>query len=399
MNVKLRALYAAGGLCACALILLSIFLSRAPDAIRGAVIAADADPARELPVGNVEISIQGGPAKSSVRSDTSGAFTLPLPWRLRRGQRIALSFRHPDYQNLDLTGVSGDRLCIARLIAVTNTPAPGKTQVAIANVAVRYSISTTTTINVGSAVRTFQIANRGNVPCQARRPCSPDGKWKAAEGSATIDAGPGNEFRNARASCIAGPCPFTRIDNDAPELSRAGRTLRVNALNWSDTATFLLEAEVYKTSANDLLRRSYPLILDRALTFTLPAAAEGVSIEAEFDHAEIVFPLGPSLYLSWADCQQVVNKDKTLVYRCELRTGYRFAAPASVRTRPIDRARTPRAEVSSPGHRVRQTGSILGFLVQRTHACSPPDWNCHAICCEFERRRLAETLVAKCNQK
>lgn len=327
MNVKLRALCAAAGVCACVLILLSIFLSRAPNAIRGAVIAADADPAKELPVGNVEVSIRGGPSYSSVHSDTSGAFTLPLPWRLRRGQRIALIFRHPDYQSLELAGVSGDRLCIARLVPITSSPAPGKAQVTIANVAVRYSISTTTTVNVGSAVRTFQIANRGNVPCQGRPPCSPDGKWKAAQGFTAIDAGLGNEFRNARASCIAGPCPFTRIENETPDLSRDGRTLRVSALNWSDTATFLLEAEVYKTTASDVLRRSYPLILDKALTFTLPAAAEGVSIEAEFDHADIVFPLGPSLYLSWADCQQLVNKDKTLVYRCELRTGYRFAAP------------------------------------------------------------------------
>lgn len=328
MNVKTRALYVVGGLCALAAILLSLFLGRAPDAIRGAVMAGDVDPARQLPIGNVEVSIPSGPASSSVHSDTSGSFTLPLPWHLRRGQRIALRFHHPDYETLELSGVSAERLCIAHLVPVIRpSPTAGKAPVTIGNVVVRYSISTTTTVNVGSAVKTFQVVNRGNLPCQGRRPCSPDGKWKAAQGSTAIDAGPGNEFRNARASCIAGPCPFTRIENEAPELSHDSRTLRVTALNWSDTATFLLEAEVYKTTTSDALRRSYPLILDRALTFTLPAAAEGVSIEAEFDNGEIVFPLGPSLYLSWADCQLLVNKDKTLVYRCELKPGYRFAGP------------------------------------------------------------------------
>ena len=67
-------------------------------------------------------------------------------------------------------------------------------------------------------------------------------KWKAAVGSISLDAGEGNEFRNARVSCIAGPCPFTKIESH--NFSHDGRTLNVSALDWSDTATFLLEAEV-----------------------------------------------------------------------------------------------------------------------------------------------------------
>jgi hypothetical protein len=38
----------------------------------------------------------------------------------------------------------------------------------------------------------------------------------------------------------------------------------------------------------------------------------------------IVFPLGPNLFLSWADCNARVNADQTKVYRCELKPGYRF---------------------------------------------------------------------------
>src|SRR5207245_4627380 len=69
-------------------------------------------------------------------------------------------------------------------------------------------------VNIGSAVQVFQIENKGNVPCNGQDPCSPDGKWKAAIGGASLDAGTGNEFRDARVSCIAGPCPFTKIESE-----------------------------------------------------------------------------------------------------------------------------------------------------------------------------------------
>ena len=46
----------------------------------------------------------------------------------------------------------------------------------------------------------------------------------------------------------------------------------------------------------DYVRRSYPVIFDRALNFTLPAAAEGVCIQAEVNGEAIVFPLGPNLF-------------------------------------------------------------------------------------------------------
>jgi hypothetical protein len=75
---------------------------------------------------------------------------------------------------------------------------------------------------------------------------------------------------------------------------------------------------------SDIVRQSYPVIFGQTLNFTLPAAAEGVSIEAEINGAPIVFPLGPDLYLSWADCNARVNSDQTKVYRCELKPKYGF---------------------------------------------------------------------------
>jgi hypothetical protein len=175
---------------------------------------------------------------------------------------------------------------------------------------------------VGSAVKTFEVANTGNVPCKKRPPCSPDGKWKAAIGSASLDAGEGNEFRNARTSCIAGPCPFTKIE--AEDFLRGGREVKVSARNWSDTATFLLEAEVFRPMVSDMVRTSHPVIFGQALNFTVPGLAEGVSIQAEINGDTITFPFGPNLYLSWADCNARVNRDQTKVYRCELKSGYSF---------------------------------------------------------------------------
>jgi hypothetical protein len=194
--------------------------------------------------------------------------------------------------------------------------------VTVSNVRVRYSVKTTTEADVGSAVKTFQVVNTGNVPCRGRHPCSPDGKWKAALGSASLDAGEGNEFRNARVSCIAGPCPFARVEFEG--LSRSGRIINVSARNWSDTTTFLLEAEVVHPMVRDIVRESYPVVFGQALNFSLSASAEGPSIEAEINGDSIVFPIGPDLFLSWADCHVTVDRDQTIVYRCELKPGYRF---------------------------------------------------------------------------
>ena len=98
----------------------------------------------------------------------------------------------------------------------------------------------------------------------------------------------------------------------------------VSARDWSDTATFLLEAEVFHPMVSQVVHESYPVIFGDGLNFTLPSTAEGVSIEADLDGQTIIFPLGPALFLSWASCNARVNPDQTRVYRCELKPGYRF---------------------------------------------------------------------------
>ena len=188
----------------------------------------------------------------------------------------------------------------------------------------RYTINTRAQTNVGFAVRTFQVVNQGNVPCNHRSPCSPDGKWKATSATVSLDAGADNTFGNITASCIAGPCPFTRIDSSG--FIHGGRNITVTALNWSDTATFLMEAEVYHTAISSEVRELYPVKFGQTLNFTLPPTQEGVSLEAEVDGAPMVFPLGPNLSLSWATCNVRTGpeQEKTTVYRCELKPGFRF---------------------------------------------------------------------------
>lgn len=293
--------------------------------VRGAVVTGNTDPRKQLPIGGVEITASDGFSTVRTSSDPSGLFTVILRKRIFRNHPVTLRFRHMDYAPLDMRVVAFGKIYVAEMTPIQPEKPIERslaTQTVSNNIVVRYSIKTATVMNVASAARPFEVQNKGNVLCSERPPCSPDGKWKAAIGSATLDAGAGNEFRNIRASCIAGPCPFTRIE--PPQIEQDGRIVTVSAMVWSDTATFLVEAEVVHPMMSDLVRNSYPVIFGDALNFTLPPAAEGVSLQAELNGESIVFPLGPALILSWADCNVRANPDQTRVYRCTLKPEYRW---------------------------------------------------------------------------
>ena len=302
--------------------------------IEGAVIQREADPQKELPIADVVITATDGTRSAATRSDSSGYFKLVLHKRVLSDQPITVTFRHPRYQPLDLTVQTGrlqtpNQLYVAAMVplvpAIAKAPVrPSRPAIVVSNIRVRYTINTRTQTNVGSAVRTFQVVNKGDVPCDHQSLCSPDGKWKAASLTVPLDAGADNTFGNITASCIAGPCPFTRIDSSG--FINGGRKISVTALNWSDTATFLMEAEVYHTAISSEVRELYPVIFGQTLNFTLPPTQEGVSLEAELDGAPMVFPLGPNPSLSWATCnvRTGMEVEKTAVYRCELKPGYRF---------------------------------------------------------------------------
>lgn len=305
------------------LLLLRHFASLRPVVLSGVVIRRDKEPSKQAPVANVQVTASVGLAVTSASSDESGLFRLTLPQGVRRGQQVTLRFEHPGYQPLLLHATVTRQLYIARLTQIASpVPALSGPAVSIANVTIRYTLRTTTTLNVGSLVKTFEVFNTANVPCKDQPPCSPDGEWKAAVATVSLDAGDGNEFRRPRVSCIAGPCPFTRLDSS--NLSNDGRIFHVSARDWSDPATFLVQAEVARKMSDNVVRNLYPVRFGDALDFTLPAEAEGPSIEAELGGAAILFPLGPELCLTWATCGVRVEPDRTKTYHCEVKAGYRL---------------------------------------------------------------------------
>ena len=203
--------------------------------------------------------------------------------RYPRYHMARLRVSHPGYRPMDLPEYLGDRLYIIRMVPNDQT-ADGASVVApivLSDIRVRSATRSEFSVNAGSALKTFEVVNTGDVPCDRHGPCSPDGKWKAAVGGASLDAGENNSFHDVRVSCIAGPCPFTKIEKDS--FSNGGRHIGVTIRNWSDTTTFLLEAEVTHITSGDAILQSFPAIFDRTLSFTLPASAQGPSLEATDD--------------------------------------------------------------------------------------------------------------------
>lgn len=292
--------------------------------ITGAVIAKSADPRKQTPIAGAEIAAVSGFAKGEAKSDSQGYFRLTFHPSLAAGQSVTLKVVHPNFLPVEISEPPDDKVLVIRM-----TPAPSDVpedlnprETLISDIRVRYTVKVSATLNVGSISKTFELANVGNVPCNHRPPCSPDGKWKASTGGVSLDAGDGNELREVRVSCIAGPCPFTKVEPN--QVSPNGQVVKLTAENWSDTVSFLAEADVFRTRVNDTVRQSYPVAFGQTMNFTLPSTAQGASIEAEFDGSVIVFPLGPQMNLSWAVCSEKVDPQQGKLYRCQLKPGYRF---------------------------------------------------------------------------
>jgi hypothetical protein len=296
-----------------------------PLTLTGVTLRRDTDPRKQRPIGGVEIIATNGAATVKTLSDAFGLFTITIPGEPKAPKPPDLTFQAQDYLPSVIKSAKADQLYLVYLTPQrpgVAEPVSHKQSV-LANIRVRYSEKAEITTNTGSLVKSFEVVNKGNVPCNQHPPCSPDGKWKATVASfVEVAQGPGQEFRRARLSCIAGPCPFTRIE---PQTNLAdGPELKIEILNWSDTTTFLLEAEVSQRIVSDMIRESFPAVFGSSMNFTLPARAQGPSIQAELNGQDIVFPLGPNLTVSWGICSVKVAPDKTKAYRCDLKPGYRF---------------------------------------------------------------------------
>ncbi len=291
--------------------------------ITGTVIRDDQDLHNRLPVSGVRIISNNGQADTG-ETDATGFFQLTLNPPLEEDSNLTLQFQHQQYEPLEVTRSASSELWVVRM----QPQAPASTSVTspiteIADVRIRYTTKMMSTNNVGSVARTFDIPNKANLPCdQKKGSCSPDGKWQATIETTTLDAGENREFRNPRVSCIAGPCAFTKVESEA--LQNRNRILKVSVRNWSEPTTYLIEAEVFHTTMNDMVRRSFPAIFGSTMNFTLPPQAVGPSIEADMGKEHIVFPLGPNLILSWAVCSVKIDQDRSRLFRCELKPGYQF---------------------------------------------------------------------------
>jgi hypothetical protein len=299
--------------------------------VTGAVLADDSELHKQRPIDEARITAVAGLSKGTAVSDESGLFSLTLDPAISPEQPITITVEHPDYLPFEASGIQASRLLLLRMTRseIGTQSTAGKPDVTIGNVRVRYAYRAATSLEVASAARTFDIVNTPNTPCNNMPPCSPDGRWKATVEAFSLNAGANREFRNARVSCLAGPCPFTRVETDA--FSAGGQVIGLSVLNWGDRVTYLVEAEVSQTTESDLVRHAYPVIFDRSMNFTLPPAAQGPSIEAEVNDEPIVFPLGPQLRLSWATCRLDTGagradrgRDSARLYRCELKPGYLF---------------------------------------------------------------------------
>jgi hypothetical protein len=287
--------------------------------ITGVVLVDDSDTKKQRPIVDVHV---GAPGYSSVLTDSSGLFHIRLsPAALLNP--VTLTFQHPDHVTAQRAVAADGELYVVRMKPTNNTAAPvtDVPKTTVSDVRVRYTESERTNPDTGSALKSFDVVNAANIAC--------NGRWKAAIGGASLDAGEGNEFREARLSCIAGPCPFTKVERDG--FSKGGRTIDVTIRDWSDTVSFVLEAEVTRTSIADMIRTSYPVIFGTGMNFTLPPTGEGASIEATVGGMEIVYPLGPGLDLSWTKCTVQTAQNQAKSFRCDLKPGYQFRSESEVR--------------------------------------------------------------------
>ena len=91
--------------------------------LAGAVLSANPDPRKQLPVPNVEITADAGGTAARAKSDASGFFRLSWRARVWQGEKVTLRFRHPDYQPLEITQPLSQQLYIARMTSIASVKA------------------------------------------------------------------------------------------------------------------------------------------------------------------------------------------------------------------------------------------------------------------------------------
>src|SRR5512146_1040620 len=88
--------------------------------IEGAIIVRDDDSRKQLPIADVTVTVSDGATSATTQSNASGYFNLPFHSGVWPGQTVTLSFRHPDYEPLDIKlqtslRLSAKQLWVARM--------------------------------------------------------------------------------------------------------------------------------------------------------------------------------------------------------------------------------------------------------------------------------------------
>ncbi len=186
-----------------------------PIVLNGAVIKEDSDPIKQAPIMDVEISEANGLYRPAPNPTSCGYFLRYLfCGASARTRSVTLRFLHPDYVPVDLTELVSDKLTIIHLVPIhrdtdrRDRATRSSSDCHRQHRRIRYSTETTTQENIGTGVKTFQVPNVGNVPCQNTAPCSPDGLWKAAINSESLDAGEGKRFPKCQSFLYCGSLPF-----------------------------------------------------------------------------------------------------------------------------------------------------------------------------------------------
>jgi hypothetical protein len=206
--------------------------------LSGSVLRDDFDPTKRSAIEKVSVTAQAddGTTSRPVLTDSNGLFTMPLSFSAKIGKSVTLNFSHPNFEELNKI-VPVVEMADSYYLWPKNQAVADERPV-VRDRPVRFLLAAYAP-PARELTKTFQVANRANVRCNGQQPCSPDGKWKATIGSATLDAGAGDVFTSGTATCIAGPCAFARIETDG--FSKAGaRTISVAVRCWSDTVTFRL---------------------------------------------------------------------------------------------------------------------------------------------------------------
>src|SRR5580704_12963777 len=91
-------------------------------AIQGAVVRRDTDTRMQSPIPDAVVTATHGDVTVSTKSDATGYFKVTFPGTVLPGTPVSLTFRHPDYNALDLEVPIQFRSSLRQLVVAAMMP-------------------------------------------------------------------------------------------------------------------------------------------------------------------------------------------------------------------------------------------------------------------------------------